>query len=174
MYVLVVNNEVVAFPYGPTQLRRDTPKASLPAVMSEDFLAARGVYPVIEVQPKPTNSWQKIALGETVTAVDGQWYLYNTLIDYTHEEFASTLLTYVRTQLDNFAKERGYDSILSACSYATSLVPTYAVEGQHCVGIRDTTWDEVATYLENIVSGSEPMPSSYADVTARLPALVWP
>ncbi len=46
----------------------------------------------------------------------------------------------VQNMLDAFAKERGYDSIISACSYATSKVEKFAMEANICVDLRDAAW----------------------------------
>lgn len=77
-------------------------------------------------------------------------------------------------RLDDFAKTRNYDSILSACTYATSSVPKFQAEGQYCVVARDETWATLYTILAEVEAGVYPMPTSFADIEPELPALVWP
>ena len=46
MYVKVNGGAVESFPYGAGELVRDNPDTSFPAVMSDEFLARYGIYPV--------------------------------------------------------------------------------------------------------------------------------
>lgn len=77
-------------------------------------------------------------------------------------------------RLDDFARSRGYDSCLSCCTYATSPTPRFAAEGQYCVGARDATWAKLYEMLDEVLAGTRPMPSGYADVEPELPVLAWP
>lgn len=77
-------------------------------------------------------------------------------------------------RLDDFAKTRNYDGILSACTYATSSVPKFLLEGQYCVDARDNTWATLYTIMSEVQSGVRSMPSSYTDIEADLPVLTWP
>lgn len=78
-----------------------------------------------------------------------------------------------QARLDTFAKSRGYDGILSACTYATSQVPRFRAEGQRCVDLRDQTWARLYEILAKVEAGTRPVPLSLADIEADLPALVW-
>ena len=77
-------------------------------------------------------------------------------------------------RLDDFAKTRLYDGILSACTYATSSVQKFQAEGQYCVNARDTTWATLYTILGEVQQGTRPVPSGFADIEPLLPALVRP
>lgn len=77
-------------------------------------------------------------------------------------------------RLDDFARTRNYDGILSACTYASSGVPKFAGEGQYCVDARDSTWATLYTFMAEVQLGTKPMPTGYADVEPLLPALAWP
>lgn len=96
----------------------------------------------------------------------------------TPEELAQALQDAVvaatQRRLDDFARSRGYDNILSASTYATSAVPKFAAEGQVCVNARDATWATLYTVLGEVLAGTRPMPSGYADIAPLLPALEWP
>lgn len=78
-----------------------------------------------------------------------------------------------QARLDDFAKTRGYDNILSACTYASSPVARFAAEGQCCVKARDTTWAALYTLMEEVQAGTRPMPGSFSDVEPLLPSLGW-
>ena len=77
-----------------------------------------------------------------------------------------------QARLDHFAQTRNYDSIMSACTYASSSIPKFAAEGQYAVSIRDATWAALYALLADVQSGAAPMPASFTDVV--LPELVWP
>ena len=80
----------------------------------------------------------------------------------------------IQEKLDNFAKTRGYDSILSACTYATSKVNKFRIEGQYCVDARDLTWATCYEIMEKVKVGIVPVPKSLADIEHLLPKLEWP
>ena len=92
----------------------------------------------------------------------------------TLDEIKQRVTAQVQQRLDSFAATRGYASILSACTYATSSVAKFAAEGQYCVNARDTTWDTCYTILAEVELGQRPAPQSYADIEEELPQLVWP
>lgn len=81
-----------------------------------------------------------------------------------------------RTQdrLDDFAKTRNYDGILSAATYATSTVSKFALEGQYAVVARDATWAALYAMMEEVQTGQRAMPANYAEVESELPPLEWP
>lgn len=76
-------------------------------------------------------------------------------------------------RLDEFARTRNYDGILSACTYATSAVPKFHSEGTQCVAARDATWAALYTFMAEVNTNVRPMPSSFADVEPLLPPLTW-
>lgn len=80
----------------------------------------------------------------------------------------------IQQRLDDFARTRNYDSILSACTYATSTVAKFKSEGQLCVNLRDATWAAAYKVLAEVQGGTRAMPGSVADIEADLPAAVWP
>lgn len=77
-----------------------------------------------------------------------------------------------QARLDTFAKEKGYDNILSACSYATSTNPTFAAEAATCIALRDATWATFYTLQAEIQAGTRQMPTKEELVTL-LPVLIW-
>ncbi len=77
-------------------------------------------------------------------------------------------------RLDDFARTRNYDGILSACTYATSAVPKFQAEGQYAVQVRDATWAALHALLDEVQAGTRQVPASFADVEPMLPPLEWP
>ena len=133
----------------------------------------------------------------TITAEDGAVTDYTSRADYvaaypdreadwdaledsqnqqliTTEQLQQTIVTATQQRLDDFAKTRNYDGILSACTYATSTVIKFQVEGQYCVNARDATWATLYQLFDDVTNGIKPMPASFNDVEPLLPILEWP
>lgn len=89
-------------------------------------------------------------------------------------EFVAAVTEAAQARLDTFAQTRGYDGVLSACTYAPSTVANFAVEGQYCVDARDGTWATLYTVMGEVQVGTRPMPASVEAVMELLPVLAWP
>ena len=90
--------------------------------------------------------------------------------------FSQTQARYVaavQKRLDDFAKTRGYDNILAACSYALSQDPQWQLEGQCCLIARDATWDTCYQIITAAADSDQPLPP-FDDFMALLPVLAWP
>lgn len=79
----------------------------------------------------------------------------------------------VQQRLDAFAQTRGYDGILSACTYTASAVPKFAAEGAYCVQSRDGHWSACYQMLADVQAGRRATPT-LDEVIAAMPVLVWP
>lgn len=92
------------------------------------------------------------------------------------ERLKAEILVRTEAQLNAFARTRGYDSILSACTYASSTVPKFAAEGQYCVSLRDQTWAALYAMLAEVEAGTRPIPDSFDDIAQELPTATaaWP
>lgn len=91
----------------------------------------------------------------------------------TKEQIIKEYQAAVQKRLDNFAQTRNYDGILSACTYATSLVARFKAEGQYCVNVRDTTWAKCYEILDAVNNNTRPLPT-LEQLMFELPALSWP
>lgn len=98
----------------------------------------------------------------------------DVVVPPTPEEIQAAVVLATQERLDAFARTRGYDGILSACTYATSAVPKFAAEGQYAVTARDSTWAALYQFLQLVITGVQPMPSGFSDVEPFLPTLDWP
>jgi len=86
--------------------------------------------------------------------------------------------------LDRTVQQRGYDGILSACSYATSTNPKFAAEGQACIAWRDHVWTACNTILNEVQAGTHSVPTAESligfgsmntdPVAGELPVMIWP
>ena len=92
------------------------------------------------------------------------------------EALASTrkvLTDAMQSYLDQTAQTRGYDGILSLCSYATSSNPRFGPEGQAGVALRDAVWAYGYAVIDDITAGKRAVPTA-AELVAALPAIIWP
>jgi hypothetical protein len=95
-------------------------------------------------------------------------------VEALQRQMISAITNAIQNRLDEFARQRNYDNILSACTFATSKVTKFKAEGQACVNLRDATWAAAYDILAKVQAGQRPMPASLADIEADLPALEWP
>lgn len=79
----------------------------------------------------------------------------------------------VQAHLDATARTRNYDSILSACSYATSTNLPFSLEGAAAVAWRDAVWLYYYQQLALVQAGTRAIPASTAAFIAELPTISW-
>lgn len=162
-------------------IRNAFPNVSLPASIDESDIEALGLKPVVaSAQPAFDFSTQKV-LELAPALIGSNWTQQWQVVALTAAEMqAQAVAIYESTvaatqaRLDTFAQSRGYDGILSACTYASSVVPKFSAEGAYCLAARDRTWGALLAMLAEVEAGTRPMPSGYAEIESELPALVWP
>lgn len=93
----------------------------------------------------------------------------------TQEEIQKQLSDTVQAALDDFAKTRLYDGIMSACSYANSTDAKFKSEAEYCISLRDTTWRTAYGILDEVKAGSREIPTA-EELLAELPVSTaeWP
>ena len=77
----------------------------------------------------------------------------------TPEEMQERYTRAAQFALDAFAKTRGYDGIMSACSYVASTDQQFRLEGEYCVSLRDATWRHGYAILAAVLAGTMELPS---------------
>lgn len=183
MYAKVNGQQIVQYPYTLSMLKVEHPGTSFPASMSDELLAEFGVVRVM-VTGKPDHNPLTQSVDQAQPAfvqASNRWEQQWTVRAATAEEIAARkqaiqadVVRQTQQRLDEFARTRNYDGILSACSYATSTNEKFGTEGQHCVAMRDATWAKLYEMLAEVEAGTRPVPTGYADVEPELPALSWP
>lgn len=125
------------------EVRRLFPNVSFPETITPEALAPLGITIIQEADPV---------------------YVPTT------EDIVNGYITDVQFYLDSTAQERGYDGILSLCSYATSKSPKFGKEGQAGVEWRDAVWSTCYEILEEVQAGTRVMPT---DIISELPIFTW-
>ena len=90
------------------------------------------------------------------------------------EQIKNEVVSSCQKRLDDFARTRNYDSILSLCTYASSPSVKFKAEGQYGVDARDATWTKLYEILAEVEAATRPMPTGYAEIEPELPTLAWP
>ena len=88
----------------------------------------------------------------------------------TQAEVIAGYTQQVQSYLDTTAQTRGYDGILSLCTYATSSNATFAKEGQVGVIWRDAVWTKCYEILAEVQAGTREAPT---DIISELPVMNW-
>ena len=179
MYIKLTNDVPEKYTIG--QLRRDNPQVSFPKKISDATLAEYDVYPLVEnAKPSYDPTTEKVVEGTPVR--QGNRYIQMwSVFPATPEEsklylqnLQNEITTATQQRLDEFARTRGYDGVLSLCTYATSANSKFKREGQYGVEVRDATWTTCYRILADAQSGQRPIPEGYAEIESELPELVWP
>ena len=203
MFAKIENGIVSVYPYAWADLVLANPSVSFPNTQSEAVANSFGLVLVHETtDPAPAHNPVTHLAGKVAIYQNGycteQWEVAPKFVEYTDDHgtvhtvseqesvaiaadaaekiraLQSEIVNRTQARLDEFAKTRSYDGILSACTYATSTIPKFFTESQYCVNQRDATWAMLYTIMAEVASGTRPMPTGYADVEPLLPALVWP
>jgi hypothetical protein len=181
IYALIENQQVVKYPYGLYDVRKDNPNVSFPRQVTEEIMAAYGALPVLET-PKPQVDYLTKNCKEGIPGfVNGSWVQTWNVSDASQEEIAErkqnlidSITEETQNRLDLFAQTRLYEGILSLCSYQNSPNLKFRTEGQYGVEARDATWSKLYELFDEVLAGTRPIPSGYEDIESELPVLEWP
>lgn len=158
-----------------SEIRAARPNISFPAVMSDSDIT--GIPNIHAILPTAQPEFDPIFASIEQTTPDkiGQEYHQKWVVTpFSTEQVMKNIVVAVQKRLDDFAQTRNYDTILSATTYASSTVPKFQSEGQACVNLRDATWAALYTLLAEVQAETTPMPTTFAEIEAELPALTWP
>jgi hypothetical protein len=88
-------------------------------------------------------------------------------------ELIDTYRRAVQAHIDATAQARGYDSGVSAASYAGDPNPAWAAEAAAFIAWRSAVWVVVFDTLAEVQAGLTPMPETPTALIATLPQLDW-
>jgi len=179
MYVKVTNGTPT--PYTIGRLRKDNPNVSFPKNIPLSTLAEYDVYPaILAADPDHDPMTHRVVTDSSPTQVNGAWIYAKSLVELSLQEridnrdkVIDRYVGAVQAHLDEIARSRNYDSILSLCTYATSTDAKFAAEGQAGVEWRDAVWTSCYQTLEQWNTGAIDTPT-IDDLIASLPEIVWP
>lgn len=99
------------------------------------------------------------------------WYWQQGEQEQT-EQLTKQFTESVQKWMDAKAQERGYDNIISACTYADSTDAKFAAEGKAAKEWRDKVWRHCYDVVAKVVSGNRDVPTT-SELLAELPKLEW-
>lgn len=111
---------------------------------------------------------------------DDQWLADHGFVRYvqpveplTQDQIIANLQAAVQNHLDDTARTRNYDGILSLASYAGDPDPQLDAEGAAGKLFRSGCWRKCYAVMADVQDGKRPVATS-AELIAELPEMVWP
>lgn len=150
----------------------------------------------IKYMPKPNGGadvWLRANIEQETVEEDGVFVTIwradetflpdiNMTLEEVQDNFSVLLLDYEKTKaemtavvqsfMDAKAQERGYDSILSVCSYVDTGVAKFDAEGAACRAWRSAVWNKCYAVLADVMTGERAIPTP-GELIAELPELEW-
>ena len=156
-----------------SDFRQMFPQTSFPPVLTDIVTAPNG-YGVIQTAPMPEVPAGKVLHESTIRLVDGKpvrtWELRDAPLN------SPTVQPYVeiiQKHLDKQAQLRGYDNILSLCSYSGSTDTKFTAEAAAGIKCRDDCWRLSYDLLAQAKADPTKAPS-LEELEVQLPKIIWP
>ena len=143
--------------------------------ITENETGVLNVPPKQVERPAYNTIFQK--LEETTEIIDGKLYQKWNIVNFSEPEVIENLISAfqktIDSRLNDFVRSRGYDNIVSACTYLNSSITKYAIEAQRCIDLRSNIWNIGTKILDDIKTKKRPIPSSIEEIEKELPQLTW-
>jgi hypothetical protein len=98
----------------------------------------------------------------------------HSIVEYVDSPTTAQIITNYESaaqiRLDSVAQSWGYDSLVSAASYASSTVAQYKADALSLIAWRDAVWQKAYEIELSVKAGTQTMPATPADFVALLPA----
>ena len=163
-----------------SEIRKLNEGSSIPSPLPADSLGYDVIFPT--PKPAPSTAVKVVYLDGCEQDANSNWVekwserdMFQDTEEYTQEEQETAYLAKlesdeiarqseelskaVQVMLDDSAKTRRYDDIVSECSYATST-GTFGAEAQITVEWRDEVWTYVAQVESDVMAGLRTMPTT--------------
>ena len=137
--------------------------------LAEEELKELGYLKVIyKDYPTNTDEFKKVV---QISEIKGDTYVISyEIVSKNLEELTALFKEKTQELLDAKAKEKGYDDILSACSYA-GYDNDFRAEGEAFGIWRAKVWKYGYGLLNAIAEGKHKMPKSFDEILAEMPTL---
>lgn len=175
------DGSVAKYPYRRDEMVKDFPNTSFPKELADSDIYHLGL---AEVHDGVVPEYDPLThiLGENEPKFkSGLFYRDFYVVPGTTQwvidrktEIANSFVVLVQQRLDEFARTRNYDGILSACTYLGSPVPQFHIEAEYAIDVRARTWATMYSILAQVEAGTLPMPKTFDEVAVMLPVLEWP
>ena len=167
-----INTNTLQYPVSEQDIRDANPNTSFPASFIGLDLADFGY---AQVTPADAPVYNPLAeyLQDSYEASSSGYNQVWTKISIPADQVMSNCIAAIQHHLDTVVMQRGYDSILSATSYAPSTHPVFQAEALACIAWRDSVWLAGQAYLAEVQAGTKPIPTE-SELLAILPRMVWP
>ena len=137
--------------------------------LTEEELKELGYLKVIyEDYPTNTDEFKKVV---QISEIKGDTYVISyEIVSKNLEELTALFKEKTQELLDAKAREKGYDDILSACSYA-GYDNDFRAEGEAFGIWRAKVWKYGYGLLNAIAEGKHKMPKSFDEILTEMPTL---
>jgi len=135
MFVKVTSGQVDQYPYTVGDLRCDYPNTSFPKRLSDDTLAAYGMFPVEHDETPPYDpKTQRVAHSDEPVLKDNKWLITKTVVDLTEQQLAE-----VNTVKGMEARLQRTDLLSETDWWASSDLTMTAEQTAYRQALRDIT-----------------------------------
>lgn len=170
---MILELSTFRYPCTETDVRCANPNTSFPASLVGLDLTDFGFTWVTPTPPPACNRLAETIVEQAPQNTDGEYQQTWAIRPLGVDVCIANAQRIVQQHMDDKARERNYDGILSACSYATSSNPEFSGEGQACIAWRDAVWAACYQIMTNVQDGTHEMPTPKS-LIAELPEMTWP
>jgi hypothetical protein len=89
------------------------------------------------------------------------------------QEIFNAIELHVERALDKLATDRGYKSIESLISHFNSTNEIWQKEARYANTLRDSVWDAVYNYIDELKNDKLSLPTRKHDVFSKIPKITW-
>ena len=182
IFARVENNRIIEYPITIAEIKtRRMPFNYFRQVAFENKVAAPDYHRVVETirlerdTPVVSYSVEPMTIQEILDKLwEGKETLSPTDIPPGAVSVLFSLASGIVTkQLDEFAKTKDYDNIVSLCSYVDDPDPNLDKEGRRGRFLRSQAWTSIRTYQNKVLTGELPIPRNEKELLACVPEFTW-